>query len=351
MPKKIAVIDGNSLMHRAYHAVPQTMNAPDGRPTNAVFGFVAMLLKFIDVRAPRCRHLRVRRRPPGVPHEGPRAVQGTASSHGRRPEGAVPHHRGAAGGHERAGRAREGMGRRRRPGHRGPARRAAGLRDAAGDGRQATPTSWPATRRASSPRRKASPTWPSTARPRWRSADGVTPAQVPDFLGLKGDSSDNIPGVPGIGEKTAAKPLQQYGVARRPLTRTWTCSKARQLERIRDNKDGAAFASREAGHDPCRDLDFPLDLEGGRPLRSKQEKVGGGVRGDPVRHRAPGMRPQAGGQGAGGAAGAAPLEVPRRATASSRGAALVRSGRPGLGETAGVAFVEPAAGAPCSARG
>ena len=52
MPKKIAVIDGNSLMHRAYHAVPQTMNAPDGRPTNAVFGFVAMLLKFIDIANP-----------------------------------------------------------------------------------------------------------------------------------------------------------------------------------------------------------------------------------------------------------------------------------------------------------
>ena len=52
MPKKIAVIDGNSLMHRAYHAVPQTMNAPDGRPTNAVFGFIAMLLKFIDIASP-----------------------------------------------------------------------------------------------------------------------------------------------------------------------------------------------------------------------------------------------------------------------------------------------------------
>ena len=52
MPKKIAVIDGNSLMHRAYHAVPPTMNAPDGTPTNAVFGFLAMLLKFIDMAAP-----------------------------------------------------------------------------------------------------------------------------------------------------------------------------------------------------------------------------------------------------------------------------------------------------------
>ena len=50
--KKVAVIDGNSLMHRAFHAVPLTMNAPDGTPTNAVFGFIAMLLKFIDISQP-----------------------------------------------------------------------------------------------------------------------------------------------------------------------------------------------------------------------------------------------------------------------------------------------------------
>ena len=40
---------------------------------------------------------------------------------------------------------------------------------------------------------------------------GVTPAQIPDYIGLKGDSSDNIPGVPGVGEKTAAALLQQFG--------------------------------------------------------------------------------------------------------------------------------------------
>ena len=37
--KTIAVIDGNSLMHRAFHAVPPAMTAPDGTPTNAAFGF------------------------------------------------------------------------------------------------------------------------------------------------------------------------------------------------------------------------------------------------------------------------------------------------------------------------
>ena len=40
---------------------------------------------------------------------------------------------------------------------------------------------------------------------------GVRPDQVPDFIGLKGDSSDNIPGVPGIGDKTAGQLIGQYG--------------------------------------------------------------------------------------------------------------------------------------------
>ena len=52
MSKTVAVIDGNSLMHRAYHAVPPTMNAPDGTPTNAVFGFLSMFLKLVDMVQP-----------------------------------------------------------------------------------------------------------------------------------------------------------------------------------------------------------------------------------------------------------------------------------------------------------
>jgi DNA polymerase-1 len=40
---------------------------------------------------------------------------------------------------------------------------------------------------------------------------GITPEQIPDFIGLKGDSSDNIPGVPGFGDKTAGQLIAQYG--------------------------------------------------------------------------------------------------------------------------------------------
>src|SRR5690349_11891955 len=40
---------------------------------------------------------------------------------------------------------------------------------------------------------------------------GIRPDQIPDFIGLKGDTSDNIPGIPGIGDKTAGQLVAQYG--------------------------------------------------------------------------------------------------------------------------------------------
>jgi DNA polymerase-1 len=49
---------------------------------------------------------------------------------------------------------------------------------------------------------------------------GVTPAQYIDFVALKGDTSDNIPGVPGVGEKTAAKLVQTFGSVEELLAHT-----------------------------------------------------------------------------------------------------------------------------------
>ncbi|MBP3883461.1 MAG: DNA polymerase I, partial [Olsenella sp.] len=46
--RTIAVIDGNSLMHRAFHAIRQPMTAPDGRATNALFGFFNMFIKLVE---------------------------------------------------------------------------------------------------------------------------------------------------------------------------------------------------------------------------------------------------------------------------------------------------------------
>ena len=50
--KKFVLIDGNALVHRCYHAVPKTLKAPDGTLTNAVYGFVSILLGILEIEKP-----------------------------------------------------------------------------------------------------------------------------------------------------------------------------------------------------------------------------------------------------------------------------------------------------------
>ena len=52
MAGKIVLLDGYSLMYRAFHALQSPMSAPDGTPTNAVHGFVMMLLKTVEEEKP-----------------------------------------------------------------------------------------------------------------------------------------------------------------------------------------------------------------------------------------------------------------------------------------------------------
>ena len=77
------------------------------------------------------------------------------------------------------------------------------------------PADRPRVARAASWRPRAgSPTRSSTTTQAVIERYGIPPELIPDFYGLKGDTSDNIPGVPGIGDKTAAQLLQQFGDAR-----------------------------------------------------------------------------------------------------------------------------------------
>jgi DNA polymerase-1 len=85
---------------------------------------------------------------------------------------------------------------------------------------------------------------------------GVTPAQVPDFLGLKGDTSDNIPGVPGVGEKTAAKLLQQYGTLESVIEHAEEIP-GKLGENLRAHV-GEALASRTVATIAC---DVPIELD------------------------------------------------------------------------------------------
>jgi DNA polymerase I len=85
---------------------------------------------------------------------------------------------------------------------------------------------------------------------------GVRPDQVPDFIGLKGDTSDNIPGVPGIGDKTAGQLIAQYGSVENVLEHVDELSPARRKsleEHARQALDSKVLATMRR--------DLPLDCD------------------------------------------------------------------------------------------
>src|SRR5579863_1095832 len=87
---------------------------------------------------------------------------------------------------------------------------------------------------------------------------GIPPELVPDFIGLKGDTSDNIPGVPGIGDKTAAELLQRFGSMETVLASIDEISGAKRKENLTNHADDARLSKQLAT--AKRDIPLELDL-------------------------------------------------------------------------------------------
>src|SRR4051812_33763055 len=104
---------------------------------------------------------------------------------------------------------------------------------------------------------------------------GIPPELIPDFIGLKGDTSDNIPGVPGIGDKTAAELLQRFGDLEGVLSHIDDISGAKRKENLTTHADAARVSKQLATiifDIPVDDLD--LDEEIARvPNRSGLREV------------------------------------------------------------------------------
>jgi DNA polymerase-1 len=102
---------------------------------------------------------------------------------------------------------------------------------------------------------------------------GVRPDQVPDFIGLKGDTSDNIPGVPGIGDKTAGQLISQYGSLEGVLEHVDELSPARSKS-IREHADQAQESKQLATmrRDLPLDVD-PAELVSAAPDRSRLKEI------------------------------------------------------------------------------
>ena len=96
---------------------------------------------------------------------------------------------------------------------------------------------------------------------------GVTPEQVPDFIGLKGDTSDNIPGVPGIGDKTAGQLISQFGSLEDVLEHSDELSPGR-AKALREHAEQAR-ASKELA---TMRRDLPLDVDPAKLVLSPPDR-------------------------------------------------------------------------------
>src|SRR6188768_1268017 len=196
--RELFLIDGNSLAYRAFFALPESIATSDGRPTNAIFGFASMLVKILTDYG-----------------QVPTVVVWDAGMSGRKEISADyklqwPHLRplvDAFGYHNISVEGFEAddviatlVEQAKERGI--PVMVVTGDRDAyqlVGDGVRIMTTSRGITDTKVYDREGVIDRY------------GIPPEKIPDFIGLKGDTSDNIPGVPGIGDKTAAELLQKFG--------------------------------------------------------------------------------------------------------------------------------------------
>jgi DNA polymerase-1 len=215
--KPLLVVDGDSFAHRAYHALPKTMRRANGRPGNAVIGFTSMLLRlWHDERprtvlvgwdtldAPTYRHEALPDYQSGRVFDDelleqldllPSVVESTRLACAKAPGYEADDFLAAAVASE------EAAG--------GVALVATSDRDAFQLVSGRTTVLQPV-RGGGEPARIG----PDEVRRRYR----VDPKQVPDFIALRGDPSDKIPGARGIGEKRAAELLGRFGSLEALLT-------------------------------------------------------------------------------------------------------------------------------------
>ena len=88
---------------------------------------------------------------------------------------------------------------------------------------------------------------------------GIAPAQITDLKGLMGDASDNIPGVPGVGEKTALELIHQFGTVENVLQNVSEIKENKVRENVSNNMEQAIFSKRLATIVRDVPIDFNLD--------------------------------------------------------------------------------------------
>jgi DNA polymerase I len=254
---QLFLIDGNSLVYRAFFALPDTIATSKGEPTNAIFGFASMLVKLLTEYG-----------------SVPTLVVWDAGWSGR--EEVYTEYKA-----ER--KSRPDLLRDQWPALE-PLVEAFGYRNVRSDGYEADDVI--ATLATQAKEKGIDVTIVTGDRDTFQLIEpgvevmatgrgitdtkiydrdavieryGIPPELIPDFYGLKGDTSDNIPGVPGIGDKTAAQLLQEYGDLEGVLSSIDKISGAKRKENLTNHADDARVSKELATS--IRDVPVDIDLE------------------------------------------------------------------------------------------
>jgi DNA polymerase-1 len=208
--KPLLVVDGDSLAHRAYHGLPKTIRRAGGRPSGAIVGFTNMLTRLYDAEEPRAvlvgwdtLEVPTYRHEAFVPYQSGRVFDPELLEQlNMLPElvRAFGFAAAKAPGYEADDFLAAAVVAKRR--WRGPVLVVTSDRDAFQLASDRVTLLMP-TRGVSELARVG----PAEVRDRY----GVEPEQVPDFIALRGDPSDKLPGAPGVGPKGAAQILHEYG--------------------------------------------------------------------------------------------------------------------------------------------
>src|SRR5215210_3738723 len=255
--RELFLIDGNSLAYRAFFALPESIATSDGRPTNAIFGFASMLVKILTDHG-----------------DVPTVVVWDAGMSGRKEISAE---------YKAQRSSRPDLLKQQWP-HLAPLVEAFGYPNVSVEGFEADDVIAALTERA---RAEGIPVMVVTGdRDAYQLVTdgvrimttsrgitdtkiydregvieryGIPPELVPDFIGLKGDTSDNIPGVPGIGDKTAAQLLQDFGSLEEVLANVDKISGAKRKQNLTNHADDARISKQLAT--AITDIDFEVDLD------------------------------------------------------------------------------------------
>src|SRR4051794_12936573 len=254
-PKQLFLIDGNSLVYRAFFALPESIATSDGRPTNAIFGFASMLVKLITDHgvAPTivvwdagssgrkevyAEYKAQRRTQPDLLREQWPSLAPLVEAFGYtnlKVDGYEADDVIASLAEKARG---DGI----------PVMIVTGDRDAfqlVGDGVKVMATARGITETKVYDEQAVIDRY------------GIEPELIPDFYGLKGDTSDNIPGVPGIGEKTASDLLQRFGDLETILASVDEISGAKRKENLVNHADDARVSKLLA----TVKRDIPVDID------------------------------------------------------------------------------------------